>query len=250
MNTEILEKIGLTKSEIKVYLALLELGSTSKGLLVKKAGITSSKIYEVMDKLIKKGLASYVLKNKVKYFKAASPKRIKDYLEEKKKEIIEKEKSFEKILPFLKDKHLFLKEEIDAEIFKGWRGMETVFEDMINTLDKGEINYVFGASKGYDTKRTRSFYDKYQIKTNKKGIKIKTIFNEDSREYFEKSKAIKKHIEVKYLKQKTPTEINIYDNKVLIIILSKIPIIIMIKGEEVAASFKQYFDTMWKIAKK
>lgn len=245
----LLEKVGLTKSEIKTYLALLELGSTSKGPLVKRAGITSSKVYEVLDKLIDKGLASYILKNKVKYFKAASPSRIKDYLEERKEEINEQQKAFEKILPYLKEKSLFLKEEIDAEIFKGWRGMETVFEDMVDTLDKGEIDYVFGASKGYDPKRTRNFYDRYQIKTIRKGIKIKAIFNENSRGYFKKSKVAKRHVDVKYLEQNTPTEINIYKNKVLIIILSQVPIIIMIKGDEVASSFKQYFDTMWKIAK-
>jgi len=246
---EVLEKAGLTKSEIKVYLALLELGSTSKGPLVKKARITSSKVYEVLDKLMDKGLASYILKNKVKYFKAAPPNRIKDYLEEKKEEINKQQKAFEKILPSLKGKSLFLKEDIDAEIFKGWRGMETVFEDMVSTLNKGEIDYVFGASKGYDPKRTRNFYDKYQIKTIRKGIKIKAIFNKNSREYFEKSKVAKRHIDVKYLNQNTPTEINIYKNKVLIIILSQTPIIIMIKGDEVASSFRQYFEAMWRIAK-
>ncbi len=47
-----LEKIGLTNSEIKVYLSLLELGTVSKGAIVKKSGIASSKIYEITDKLI------------------------------------------------------------------------------------------------------------------------------------------------------------------------------------------------------
>ena len=87
MNTELLEEIGLTKSEIKVYLALLEIGSSSKGPLVKKANITSSKIYEVTDKLIEKGLVSYIIKNNVKYFSAAPPSRIKDYIEEKREKI-------------------------------------------------------------------------------------------------------------------------------------------------------------------
>lgn len=250
MDTETLEKIGLTNSEAKVYLALLELGSTSKGALVKKSGIASSKIYEIMDKLIEKGLASEILKNNVKYFKAAPPNRIKDFLEEKKKEIEQEEKSFDKILPFLESKHLFLREDTDAEIFKGWRGLETVFQDMVNNLKKGEVDYVFGASKGFDPVKTRRFYDQYQVKTYNKGIKIMAIFNEDARSYFKKSKTVKRHIEAKFLKQSTPTEINIYGDKVLIIILSKKPMAIMIKGKEVASSFKQYFNTMWKIAKK
>ena len=250
MDTRILEEVGLTKSEIKVYLALIELGSTSKGPLVKKARITSSKIYEIMDKLIEKGLASYILKNKVRYFKAASPRRILDYLKEKKENISKQEISLKKLLPSLEKEHESLREEINAEIFIGWRGIETVFEDILNTLNKGDIDYVFGASKGTNPIITRRFFDKYIRKTKEKGIKIKVIFNEDSREYYNKAKAPKSHIKAKYLRQATPSEINIYDNKVIIIILSESPIGIMIKGKEVASSFKQYFDTMWNIAKR
>jgi len=250
MDIDALERIGFNSSEAKVYLALLELGSTSKGPLVKKSSIASSKIYEVMDKLIEKGLASEIKKNNVKYFKAAPPKRIKDYLNEKKKQIEKEEKSFENFLPYLEGKHLFLKEEIDAEIFKGRNGLETAFDDMINSLKQGEIEYVFGASKGSDSLRTRRFYDKYQTLTHKKGIKIKAIFNEDARSYFKKSKAIKKHIEARFLKQSTPTEVNIYGEKVLIIVWSNTPIVIMIKGKEVSYSFQQYFNTMWETAKK
>src|SRR3989344_4529795 len=195
MDTKVLEEIGLTRSEIKVYLSLLEIGSTSKGPLVKKAGITSSKIYEVLDKLIKKGLVSFILKNNVKYFKAADPRRVKDYLEEKKKNIEEQEINFDKILPLLEKKHLFLREETDAEIFMGWRGIETVFQDITNTLKKGDTDYVFGASKGHDPEKTRRFFDKYMEIGKRRGIKIKVIFNESSRDYYKKSKATKKHIE-------------------------------------------------------
>ena len=83
MDIKILEEIGLTKSEIKVYIALIELGPSSKGPIVKKAKITSSKIYEVLDKLTEKGLVSSVLKNNVKHFIASSPTRIKDYMKER-----------------------------------------------------------------------------------------------------------------------------------------------------------------------
>ena len=54
MNTEILQEIGLTKSEINVYLALLELGSSSTGKIVDKSKAASSKIYEILDRLMQK----------------------------------------------------------------------------------------------------------------------------------------------------------------------------------------------------
>ena len=77
-----LEEIGLTKSEIKVYLALLELGSSQTGKIVQKSKAASSKIYEILEKLIQKGLVSYIIKSGIKHFEAAPPERIMDYLEE------------------------------------------------------------------------------------------------------------------------------------------------------------------------
>lgn len=249
MNTKLLEKIGLTGSEIKVYLALLEIGSSQKGPIVKKSGINPSKVYEVMDKLISKGLVSHVTKNKVKHFKAAPPSRIKDYLEEKKREINLYEKEFKTLLPQLELKQRMAEPETDAEIFRGWKGMETVYQDMINTLKKGQIDYGFGASKGVNPEKSRRFYDKFMEKAHRKGIKIKVILNKDSKEYFESSKAINKHVQAKYLPQTTPAEINVYADKTLIVNLTKEPLVVMIKSKEVARSFKQYFEVMWAAAK-
>ena len=44
MIEEILHQIGLTEGEIKVYLSLLELGSTSTGKIIKKSHISGSKV--------------------------------------------------------------------------------------------------------------------------------------------------------------------------------------------------------------
>ena len=70
MDIKILEEIGLTKSEVKTYLALLEIGSSSTGDIVEKAQVASSKIYEILDKLSQKGLVSFIIKSGVKYFEA------------------------------------------------------------------------------------------------------------------------------------------------------------------------------------
>ena len=80
-----------------------------------------------------------------------------------------------------------------------------------------------------------------------KGKKIKMIFNEDSRGYFEEY-PFKENIEARFLKQTTPAEINIFQNKTIIVLHSTIPIAILIQNQEIGDSFKEYFKTMWKIA--
>jgi sugar-specific transcriptional regulator TrmB len=245
MDTKILREIGLTDSEIKVYLALLELGSSNKAPIVKKAGITSSKIYEVMDKLIEKGLASYVLKNKVKYFNAAPPSRIKDYLEEKKAKLSEQEVAFEKFLPSLELKQKLVEKGTDAEVYRGWKGMQTVYNDLLESLKKGEEYCVFGASKGIDQAKVKSFYTRFNQKRLKQGLKANIIFNKNAKGNISDAE---KNAKVRYLDHTTPSEILIYKNKTAIVLLEKEPLIILIRGESIADSFRAYFDVMWSIA--
>jgi HTH-type transcriptional regulator, sugar sensing transcriptional regulator len=239
METKILEEIGLTDSEIKVYLALLKLGSSKKGPLVKESKITSSKIYEVVDKLIEKGLASYVIKNKVKHFNASTPLRIKDYIKEKENELKEKEKKFEKILPQLEMMQKFAQSETDAEIYKGWKGMQTIYTELYEILNPNEEYFIFGASKGQDNEKVKSFFTRFNMERLNKNLKANIIFN----------KSAKKNSNIRYLDHNTPSEILIYKDRTAIILLEKEPLVILIKSESISRSFKIYFDTMWEIAK-
>ncbi|MBU1854934.1 MAG: helix-turn-helix domain-containing protein, partial [Nanoarchaeota archaeon] len=47
-----LTKLGLTKGEIRIYEALLELGETTRTKLAKKSGVSPSKIYDVTNRLL------------------------------------------------------------------------------------------------------------------------------------------------------------------------------------------------------
>jgi len=68
MIENILKEIGLTEGEIKIYLALLELGSSSITSIIKRSGISGSKAYEVLDRLAKKGLVNFIIKNNILIF--------------------------------------------------------------------------------------------------------------------------------------------------------------------------------------
>ena len=103
MGTEILEDIGLTKGEIKVYLALLELGSSTAGAVLNKANIQNSVFHFCVNRLMEKGLVSYVRKGKVRIYKAVDPDNLLIYITDKKREI-------EELLPELKSRQRISKE--------------------------------------------------------------------------------------------------------------------------------------------
>ena len=75
METEVLEKAGLTLGESKVYLSLLELGQSSITNIVTKSKVSTSKSYDILNRLEEKGLVSHVIISGVKHFKAASPNK-------------------------------------------------------------------------------------------------------------------------------------------------------------------------------
>jgi len=66
MDTDILEDLGLTSTEIKVYLALLELGSASAGTVLEKSKLPNSTLHRDLNSLIDKGLVNYILEGKRK----------------------------------------------------------------------------------------------------------------------------------------------------------------------------------------
>ena len=84
---EILKKIGLTENEIKIYLDLLKSGSSTAYEISKRINIYRVHVYDKLEQLINKGLVTYIYKSSKKHFQATNPSKIKDHLEEKKKEI-------------------------------------------------------------------------------------------------------------------------------------------------------------------
>jgi len=246
---EELEQIGLTKGEIKVYHALLHLGESTKTPIARKSEVSPGKVYDVLERLIRKGLVSTIKKGNITNFRVANPNQLKVFVQEKKKEILKEEEIVNNILPTLLMKYGSKQEETDAEIYKGWKGLETVYNDIINTLEKGDINLVLGATSGLDPERTKLFFTRFNRNRYEKGIKLKIIYSDKDRDFAPKYITNKKLDTIRYIKLQTPAEINVYKNRVVILILTEVPIAIVIKSKEAADSFRQYFNTMWKIAK-
>ena len=119
MDASILEDLGLSKGEIKVYLTLLELGTTKVDQIIEKSGMASSAVHNSINTLIDKGLISYIKKGKIKFYQAVPPKQLIDFIEEKKKKVLE-------ILPELEMKQKLAKEKQETEIFEGIKGITTM----------------------------------------------------------------------------------------------------------------------------
>ncbi|MFC1723701.1 TrmB family transcriptional regulator, partial [Nanoarchaeota archaeon] len=243
-----LEQIGLTKSEIAVYLTLLKLGQATAGPIVDKSKVTRSKIYDILERLKNKGLVSHITKESTKYFSAADPSNLVTYLDTKENQIKKDKDSIKKLLPELLLQQKMAETKKIAEVFIGIKGMENAFNTLAQEFSFKHIWYSFGAGTGENIKQIQLFFTRLHQKRSKKKVKSKIIFNESSRSLF-RSQERSRLVQAKYLIHSTPTAINIYKDYTVIAILSKEPITLLIKNQEAADSFMEYFNTMWKIAK-
>ena len=249
MINQALKSIGLTEGEIKVYLALLELGNSTTWNITKKSKISGSKVYEVLDRLANKGLVAHTVKNNVKYFEATPPERIIDYLEEKQKLIESEKNEIQKIIP-----ELILKQanssKSEVKVYTGFEGAKTVYEDAIQNLKKGDEILGWGLTEQPESWE-KYFNEKEKIR-DKKGVIHKTIINEKYKSLINVRKKLS-NTQIRFFpkEMEMPTAVEIWKNKVAIFIITKEnPLTILIESEAASESFKKYFHLMWNQAKK
>ena len=248
MEIDLLKDLGLTDGEIRVYLALLEIGTSTAGRIIDKSKISPSKIYDVLNRLIDKGLVSYIIKGKTKHFKAASPKNILNYIERRENELTQRKNEFRKIIPLLEAKQKLETKNFNAQIFEGVSGLITVFDMSIQELKKGDIAYAFGYP-AYASELFDAYWREYYKKCDKKGVIRKVIYDYDA--WFLKKRTGRKMSYYRYMPKGivTPSWVLIFNDKVATaIVTEEQKVCFLVQNKEVAKSYIQYFNLLWKNA--
>jgi len=236
MNPEkVLEKIGFSPNEIKTYLVLNEKGSLPAGKVAKHAKIDRSSCYNSLKILQEKGLVSYVIISNVKYFQSTGPRKILDFIKTQEQDVKE-------IIPQLEEKRKVKTSEGQVRLFKGEKGIRTIFLDMIR---EGKDNFVFG-SEGQFSERMPEFALQFDRMKREKKIKTKVLIRKDRTEI---DNTTTKYAYAPNIAESSAVT-NIYGDKIAIIIWTDEPEGIIIENPAAAKAYKSYFDFMWKHAKK
>ena len=247
METETLEKIGLTKNESIVYLTLVKSGTIKTAKILKKSGLNSGRIYDTLESLKHKGLISESNINGVKHFTASPPNQLKEYFQQRLNQLKQEEPIIEEAIPQLNLIRNTSIESSRATIYTGLRGLKTAVDEAFEKVGKdGEI-LAMGVTSLKDEKINR-FWINWSPKRISKKIIAKHLFSEKS-EFFDEFKKMK-CTEAKFLEGITPVTIDIFGTKTALIMNYKDPIsCILIQDENTVQSFRQFFYQLWKIAK-
>lgn len=248
--TELVKEAGLTDGEAKVYLALLEIGSSTTGPIIEKSKVARSFIYNILDKLMEKGLVSYVTRENTKYYEAASPRRILDYIEKRRNQLEESKNKVENLLPQL----LFLREttpSTEIHVFEGYKGLQTAYLQYHHRTKKGDEIVALGILPIQEEKY-HEFWKKDHIKRDEAGIKNRMLFNKGTAKEILQNRNSYKLCEARYMNTDIHTEswIMTYNDVTQIYLQDKQkPIVVEIISQPIANTFKAYFEDYWSKTK-
>jgi len=231
---DVLQEIGLEKREANLYLMLLRLGPSTASKLADQTQIDRTTTYDILARLMKKGLVSYVIRNNVKYFQAAPPEQMLIDMQEK-------ERKLESIMPSLIALQKLREEETKVEVYKGKEGIRTLYKMILK--DKKGYYWIGGGTEACSRfpKETELFVRKAHL--NK--IKGKLVLREDAEFFIGKSEKYKL-IPRQFISSTTTT---IWGNKTGIFVWTEPFFAIVIENKEVAESNRNTFNYLWGLAK-
>lgn len=241
-----LQKIGLTESESRVYIALLKTGISTIGNIIKESRASNSKIYDILDRLSKKGLVGEVIINNRRNFEAKDTSRIKELIQTRKEEI----NDIEKIIPRLEEMKRYSEPLQEAEILQGTNGIKTFNELLLKALNKGDTFYILGAPKE-SNETLGAYFEEWHERRVKKGVYCKAIYTKDAEQIADK-RGDMPLTETRILSKEIKTMANIVmgNGYVATALFGNRSLIIVMRNKQIYESYVQFFNLLWRNSKK
>jgi sugar-specific transcriptional regulator TrmB len=235
--------LGLSETEGKIYLALLELGGAHVSTVARHANLPRVNCYHTLENLMQKGLVTSITKDKIRFYSAEPPQTIVNMLEEK-------THYTKKILPELLSITNALAFKPKIKYFEGFNGVKSILEDTLTA--KKEL-------LGYSNLKSASelfgdYIKTYAGEKMERNIKTRIICPSSEESFAYMKKYYPKNfppelLEILFVNPKEfwfEHEITIYDNKVAVISLNKDELVGMIFESPVyARSQTAIFNLAW-----
>jgi HTH-type transcriptional regulator, sugar sensing transcriptional regulator len=249
----ILKEIGLTETEVSLYLAGLNYPSVGVKELEKITRINRTTIYHALDTLVKKGLVSKRESGTgaKRLFSMAPPENIKKLLEQEISMLNQKQQEVDMLIPLLGNLGKRREETFKVSHFEGIDGVKLVVEEALYC--KTRCWDIIAPRENFFSEFD-SAYAKYYLKTRESnGIKTRSLWE------FSPERRILTAGEIqsrspRYLPEvmygKFRSVIIIFDDKVAIISSLKNLSAILIQSEEIKQTMSALFEGLWKFSEK
>lgn len=168
--SKILEKIGLTKHESAIYLALVELGPSNISKISEKTTIHRPLIYKAIPSLIEKRLITESKRQKGTVYIAEPPNRLETLFDDLRIDFFE-------ILPDLEDSYSNNEQKPKVRFLEGKDGTKRTFDDIVRSLNKGDVFYRYSSNKDGQEKKDKYVPRSYRSLRDSKQLQREVITN-------------------------------------------------------------------------
>ncbi|MEI7960798.1 MAG: helix-turn-helix domain-containing protein [archaeon] len=238
----VLEEFGLDNKESELYLIMLKSGHATVAELSKKTNILRQTVYDVLDKMISKGIVGHSISDKTKVFYAIDPKVLLQMIENKKKLFLE-------AMPEFNELALRSKEMQNVKTFVGYKGLKSIWDDM---LVVGKDTYFIIDYDDFGKLFKELFIQNFIAKRIEKGFWHHVIFTSKATpQVYEKSEPERLR-DVRYLTSLKGFKATIffYGEKMGFFTTGEVPTAILIENKEAVASIKTIFKLLWEQSSK
>ena len=244
MNLEFLKELDLSDGQIRVYGAVLELGISTLQKIQEKTGIERRNIYDILNKLIEKGLVSYTVEKGKRTYQCTHPQKIYEEIKRKQKVLSQLEQE----IPQMTALFNISKPEIRAEIFRGNEAIKALLDEAL----EHKASYWIGGNSGIEDTPLKNWfshwmqkriekkhvmYDLVDYGTHLRGLAPKDI-TKHKKEYYKYCQLPKQ--------LQSPMVIIIFGNKVAQILWKKQSFAFVLESADIKESFMKYFHYFWK----
>lgn len=228
--TEVLQELGFTANEARLYLMLLKGGKAKATGLAAKSGMHRRVVYDTLAQLEKKGMVGKATIGGVLTFTPSPPSSLFSFLDEKRD-------SMEKVLPAL-SRAFESEKATSASVMHGRQGVKTVLEDILAL--RADYCVYYGQMQIYDL--LPKFMPIFNGKRGRLGIKARHILL-DTPEVRKRAASIPLS-ESKFIDPSAPSPGVwwTYADRLVLILWHDEPTVILIKSEPLAKTFRSTFD--------
>lgn len=246
MNKEIpenLQKLGLTKKEATVYVSLLRLGEVGSSKIIKDSELHGQYVYQALGSLEHKGLVRHVIKHGRKKFSAKNPQALS--------RLIDQQKAIaENVASKLQELMVLLPE----QSFEVFQGRESYVAHEFEMLEKAPVEselLVIGGTGDKFNETIGERLGEYAQLQVKKNIRVRYLGSEGQRASMSHMHGHRKLFEVRYLPGLFTGQVNtnIWVDSLGFNIYGEPVTRFTIYSSVVAGSYRQFFETLWKMAK-
>lgn len=236
------ELFDLTEKEMEIYEFLLKNPGKNAVEIAFEIDMQRPNVYDLLKSLTSKGLVSYSLRGKIKYYLGTNPKKLKDIYEFKKEILENKKEEVDKIVSSLSNSLINTNSDLSIKTYEGLKGMRTVLMEALEETKKtGKEMLVIRLNKEDLPTLDKTYTERFFNFRRKHIIKSRYLMIKGTKFYTDPL------VKIKVLPDSYISEVGIYiyGHSVSFWFFPKKETILVIENKELANTFRKNFEIMW-----